>query len=137
MGGIAMDDQPKIVAFCCEHSGELATRMASDGNDPTPDNVRIVSVPCSGNVQVMDVLDALRVGADGVVVFGCHDGSCKHLAGNKRARKRVEYIAGLLKEIGWGPERVSFIPVSAAEGRVLLDRLAEVEGKLRGLTVEA
>jgi len=132
-----MDHQPKIIAFCCEHSGELAARMAADGDAPIPGNVQIVPVPCSGNVQVMDLLNALRDGAEGVVVFGCHDDSCKHLVGNKRARKRIEYAAGVLKDIGWNPERISFLPVSAVEGRVFLDRLAEVEDKLRGLTVEA
>jgi len=131
-----MDNRPRIVAFCCEHSGKLAARMAAEGDDPISGNVQIVPVPCSGNVQVIDLLNALRGGAEGVVVFGCHDDSCKHLVGNRRARKRIEYAAGVLKEIGWSPEQVSFVPVSAVEGRVFLDRLADLEDKLRGLTVE-
>ena len=52
-------------------------------------------------------------------------------------KQRVDYVAGLLKEIGWNTQRVVFVPVAAVEGRVFRDRLAEVVDELRGFTVEA
>ncbi len=128
-----MDTELKIVAFCCEHSGSLAARMASADKSGAPAGAEIVSVPCSGSVQATDILKAFRSGADGVVIFGCHDGSCKHLVGNRRVKRRVEHLADTLKEVGWNPERVAFFPVSAVEGQVFRDRLAEVADKLRGL----
>ena len=132
-----MSREPRIVAFCCEHSGELAARTVASDEAAIPDGVEIRSVPCSGSVQTIDILNALRSGADGVAVFGCHEDSCKHLVGNRRAKQRVEYVAEILKEIGWDPERVGYYPVAAVEAKVFRDRLAEVVDKLRGLTVEA
>ena len=132
-----MSDEPRIVAFCCERSGELAARTASADETAIPEGVELRSVPCSGSVQTIDILNALRSGADGVVIFGCHEGSCKHLSGNRRLKQRVDYVAGLLKEIGWNVQRVVFVPVAAVEGRVFRDRLAEVVDELRGFTVEA
>jgi len=128
-----MGTELKIVAFCCEHSGSLAARMACAGESETSAGTEIVSVPCSGSVQAADILKAFRSGADGVVIVGCHDGSCKHLVGNRRVQRRVEHLAGTLKEIGWNPERVAFFPVSAVEGQLFRDRLAEVVDRLRGL----
>jgi len=126
-----MGREPRIVAFCCEHSGELAARMVSADGTAIPDNVELVSVPCAGSVQTIDILDAFRSGADGVAIFGCHEDSCKHLAGSQRARKRVEYAAGILEEIGWNRDRVCFVAVAAVEGKLFRDRLAEVVDRLR------
>ena len=126
-----MDREPRIVAFCCEHSGERAVRMISAGETAIPGNVEIVSVPCSGSVKTIDILNAFRSGADGVAIFGCHEDCCKHLVGNVRAKKRVEYAAGILREIGWNPERVGFFAVAAVEGKMFRDRLAEEVDRLR------
>jgi len=132
-----MSDGPRIVAFCCEHSGLLAARTVSADETAIPEGVELRSVPCSGSVQTIDILNALRRGADGVLIFGCHEGSCKHLVGNRRLQQRVDYVTGLLKEIGRDAQRVVFVPVAAVEGRVFRDRLAEVVDELRGFTVEA
>jgi len=130
-----MASEFSIVAFCCEHSGALAagTAFADAG---IPDNVKIVSVPCSGSVQTIDILKALHSGAAGVVIFGCHDGACKHLSGNQRAKKRVAYAAGILEEIGWERERVGFSTIASVEGKVFSDLLAQMTHGLRSLAPE-
>jgi len=130
-----MGTDPKIVAFCCEHSGTLAARMASVSKTPRVNSIEMVSVPCTGSVQTIDILKAFRSGADGVAIFGCHEDCCKHLVGNQRAKRRVKYVADILAEIGWNPERVAFFSVAAVEGEVFRDRLGEVVDRLRGLTV--
>ena len=82
-------------------------------------------------VETIAILGAVRAGADGVAVFGCHEDSCKHLTGNKMAKKRVEYVARTLEEIGWNRERVAFFPVAAVESKGFRDRLAELTEKVR------
>ena len=131
-----MSREPRIVAFCCEHSGALAARMVPADGKPIPDGVEVVSVPCSGSVQIIDILNAFRSGADGVAIFGCHEDACKHLVGNRRVRQRIQHVGGILKEIGWNPERIAFFGVAAVEGKVFRDRLAEVVDRLRGSNVE-
>ena len=61
-------------------------------------------------------------GADGVYVAGCLEGECHFLTGNFKARKRVQYVKGLLRDLGIEPERVEMYNMSAAEGT----RFAEV-----------
>ncbi len=79
-------------------------------------NVRIIRVPCSGRVSPMYILSALRRGADGVLVSGCHPGDCHYISGNLVARRKFMMLKNLLQHVGFEPERVQFSWVSASEG---------------------
>jgi F420-non-reducing hydrogenase iron-sulfur subunit len=87
-----------------------------------PPNVRIIRVMCSGRVSPELVVKALRSGADGVVVLGCHIGDCHYISGNHRTKKRMAILRGLLTYMGVDPRRVRLEWVSASEG----DRFAQV-----------
>ena len=86
-----------------------------------PTNVKIIRVPCTGKVDVLYLLKALEDGVDGVYVAGCEEGDCHFLKGNIRARKRVEYVKGMLKDLGINPGRVEMYNMSAADGPRFVD----------------
>ena len=50
---------------------------------------------CTGRVEPNHVLSALRMGADGVMVIGCHPGDCHYISGNEQA----EVVTQRTKEI--------------------------------------
>ena len=81
-----------------------------------PSNVKIISVPCSGKVDVIHLLRAIQMGADGVYVVGCLEGTCHYNEGNFRARERVEHVRTLLEEIGMEGDRVRMYNLSSGEG---------------------
>jgi DNA-binding transcriptional ArsR family regulator len=62
------------------------------------------------------VLEALRMGADGVLIAGCHPGDCHYQKGNFMMEKRFDYLKKAVKNIGIEPERVRLEWVSASEG---------------------
>ena len=62
--------------------------------------------PCSGRVETLHLLKALEGGADGVVVFACHEDNCQYLHGNVRLNSRVEYAKQILAKIGLEQERL-------------------------------
>jgi len=62
--------EPRILAFCCRHCAYAAADLAGGLRIEYPSGVRIVDVPCSGRVDVLDILRAFEQGADGVVVGG-------------------------------------------------------------------
>ncbi len=86
------------VAFCCEHSAYPAADLAGRLRLHYPENLRIIRVPCAGQVDVFHILKALEIGAAGVLVMGCEEGACHHITGNTRAKERVRYCDTLLKE---------------------------------------
>lgn len=125
--------EPVIVAFACEYCAYTAADMAGSLGLGYPANVKIVRVPCTGKVDSLHLMRALQKGADGVLVAGCHLGDCHYKSGNLRAKKRVEYVQGLLDEIGVGGQRVDMVFMSAGQGNVFARAASDFTEKIRAL----
>jgi coenzyme F420-reducing hydrogenase delta subunit len=117
--------EPRIVGFLCNWCSYAGADLAGTSRLSYPPNIRIVRVPCSGRVDPLFVLRALRDGADGVLVLGCHPGDCHYSDGNYHARRRFAVMHELLTFVGYEPERVRVDWVSASEGA----RFARVVGQ--------
>lgn len=109
--------EPKIVAFLCHWCSYAGADLAGVSRIQYPPNVRVIRVPCSGAVNPLYILRALREGADGVLVSGCHPGDCHYLSGNYFARRKFFLLKELLNWLGIEEERVQFSWVSASEGQ--------------------
>ncbi len=123
----------KIVAFCCHYCAYAAADLAGTLRLQYAANIRIVRLPCSGRVQVLDLLRAFENGADGVYVAGCLEGNCHYLRGNIRTRKRVERAKSLLEEIKIEPERLEMFNMSAAMGTRFAEVASEMAERIDGL----
>jgi F420-non-reducing hydrogenase iron-sulfur subunit len=77
--------------------------------------VRSISMPCSGMTRDVVILKAFEAGADAVIVLGCPEGTCHYLQGNLRARKRVAAVKKLLDEIGLDGRRLNFFNVAPGD----------------------
>ncbi len=100
------------VAFCCERSAYPAADLAGRLRLHYPENLRIIRVPCAGQVDVFHILKAFEKGAAAVLVMGCEEGACHHITGNTRAKERVKYCDMLLKEIRVDGRRVAMFNLS-------------------------
>lgn len=109
-----MSEDLQIIAYCCQHCAYAAADLAGGLRMQYPPAVKIVLLPCTGKLDVLMALKAIEDGADGVMVAGCMPGDCHYLEGNVNARRRVERIQALLKEIGLEPERVQMFNLSSA-----------------------
>ena len=98
-----------------------------------PTNVKIVKVPCTGRVDILLILHAFESGVDGVYLAGCLEGECHFLKGNLRAKKRVQYVKGLLDEVGLGGSRVEMVNMSSAQGQRFAEVAREITEKIRAL----
>ena len=107
---------PKVVAFCCAHSAYQTADCAGYERIAYPESLRVVRVPCAGRVDVIHILKAFEKGADGVLVFGCHEEACRHISGNIRAKNRVHEANSLLKEIGIDGKRVAMFNLAPNQG---------------------
>lgn len=125
--------EPVIVAFACEYCAYTAADMAGSLGLSYPANVKIVRVPCTGKVDTLHLMRSMQKGADGVLVAGCYLGDCHYKNGNVHAKKRVEYVQGLLDEIGIGGQRVEMVFMSAGQGNVFARAASEFTEKIRAL----
>ena len=108
--------EPMIVGFCCNWCSYAGADLAGVSRFQYPPNIRIIRVMCSGRVSELLVLKAFAVGADGVLVAGCHPGDCHYIKGNLSARRRVVGVKPFLEAIGVKPERLRLEWISASEG---------------------
>jgi F420-non-reducing hydrogenase iron-sulfur subunit len=113
---------PKIVAFCCNWCSYAGADLAGTSRMQYAPNIRIIRVMCSGRVNPIFVLKALSLGADGVLILGCHPGDCHYIEGNYKTLRRIPLLKKMLKQLGVEQERVQLEWVSASEGA----RFAEV-----------
>ena len=98
-----------------------------------PPNVKIVKVPCSGRVDILLILRAFESGVDGIYLAGCLEGECHFLKGNLRAKKRVQYLKGLLEEVGLGGARLEMYNMSSSQGPRFAEVAREMTEKIRKL----
>ncbi|MCD6391139.1 MAG: hydrogenase iron-sulfur subunit [Dehalococcoidia bacterium] len=114
--------EPKIIAFCCNWCSYAGADLAGTSRIQYHPAIRIIRVMCSGRVSPLFVLKAISIGADGVLVLGCHPGDCHYIEGNYKTLRRIPLLKRILKQFGIEEERVRLEWVSASEGA----RFAEV-----------
>jgi F420-non-reducing hydrogenase iron-sulfur subunit len=103
------------VAFACNWCSYPAADAAGISKMQYPPNARVIRVMCAGRIHPAFVLKALELGADGVLVSGCHFEDCHYLFGARRAAEQFEKTAELVKLLGIELERVRYEQISAAE----------------------
>lgn len=117
-GGIMKDNNKiKILSFLCNWCSYAGADLAGTSRLQYPPTIRVIRVPCSGRVNPQFIVKALRDGADGVWISGCHPGDCHYQTGNYFARRRFYVMKELLEFIGVESERINFSWVSASEGK--------------------
>ncbi|MDH7476793.1 MAG: hydrogenase iron-sulfur subunit [Candidatus Bathyarchaeota archaeon] len=119
--------EPKIIGFLCNWCSYAGADLAGVSRIQYPPNIRIMRVMCSGRIDPIFILEALKDGADGVLVAGCHlPSDCHYISGNFKALRRIKLLKKVLNELGIEPERVRLEWVSASEG----DRFAAIVGDM-------
>ena len=116
----------EVLVFCCNFCAYAAADLAGSRRMQYPANVRIVHVPCSGKVEVQQILAAFERGIDGVLVAGCLEGGCHFVEGNLRAKRRIASAQRMLDDIGLGGERLRMVNLSASEAPTFVARVREM-----------
>ena len=125
--------EPKIVGFLCNWCSYRAADLAGTARIAYAPNVRIIRVMCSGRVDPSFVLKALSMGADGVMIAGCHPGECHYLEQNYKAMRRFNMLQHTLKAMGVEEKRVQLVWASAAEGQQLAEAIDQLVADVKDL----
>jgi len=121
----------EIYVFCCTNSydqTQLLRNFSPQGNE-----MKEITLPCSGKLDILYLVKAFETGADGVAVMMCKEGECRYLEGNMRARKRAEAVEELLKETGLGEGRVTVIQMDDGGIERALRKLEDFRLKIAAL----
>ena len=125
---------PELLVFCCNWCSYAGADLAGVSRFQYPPTMRIVRVMCSGRVEPSFVLKALKHGADGVLISGCHIGDCHYMSGNEYTKERFERLHQIIiKQLGINEQRVRLEWVSASEGRRFADLITEFTNNIKEL----
>ena len=125
---------PEILVFCCNWCSYAGADLAGVSRFQYPPNMRIVRVMCSGRIEPSFILKALKNGADGVLIRGCHIGDCHYISGNEYTKERFERLHSIIiKQLGIDGRRVRLEWISASEGRRFADLITEFTNQIKEL----
>jgi F420-non-reducing hydrogenase iron-sulfur subunit len=125
--------EPLIIGFTCNWCSYRAADLAGMSRVKYPPNVRLIRLMCSGRLDPTFVLKALKGGADGVLITGCHPGECHYLEQNYKAYRRYVLLKRTLKQFGVEPNRIKLVWASAAEGVHLAETITKMVEEVRAL----
>jgi F420-non-reducing hydrogenase iron-sulfur subunit len=111
-----MTFEPKIIGILCNWCSYTGADLAGTARIKSAPNVRVVRVMCSGRVDPTFVLKAFALGADAVLVAGCHPGDCHYIEGNYKTLRRGALLRRVLADYGIEPGRYRQEWISASEG---------------------
>lgn len=127
------EHRPVIVGFLCNWCSYRAADLAGTSRFGYPATLRDIRIMCTGRLDPTFVLKALREGADGVLVMGCHPGQCHYEEGNYKALRRVALLRRTLAQLGIHPDRVQIAWASAAQGVIFTEIVKEMTEKIAEL----
>lgn len=130
---VSTEWRPRIVAFLCNWCSYTGADLAGISRIQWDPSVSIIRVMCSGRMDPTFVVKALRMGADGVIISGCHPGDCHYQEGNYKTLRRVHLLKRLIQGFGIDPERLRLVWVSASEGDQWAKTANEMAAEIRAL----
>ena len=125
--------EPRIVGFLCRWCSYTGADLAGTSRIQYPANLSAIRVMCSGRVDPTFVVKALKDGADGVLIAGCHPGDCHYSEGNYKMMRRYPLLIKLLEQYGIERQRVRLEWVSASEGELFAKIVSDFTEQLRKL----
>ncbi len=125
--------EPKILGFLCNWCSYAGADLAGTSRLQYPPNLRVIRVMCTGRIDPAFILKAFSVGADGVLVSGCHPGDCRYVTGNYKAQKRVAFIYEILEDLGMEKDRLLLTWISAGEGEKFAQTIRDFTAKIKAL----
>lgn len=117
------------MGFCCNYTAGVSIDTIKNAG-LIPENVYIQKLPCTGLIEISELLDAFEQGAEAVFVAGCPEDECHNLSGSRRAGKRVAYVKKLLKELDIDPSRVEMFFVPCGQTEPIVDAAREMKARI-------
>jgi coenzyme F420-reducing hydrogenase delta subunit len=114
-----------LVVYGCKHTATPVLGEEAVRREMGLPELEYRELPCLGTLDPLMAMRDLEAGADRVLAVGCFLGRCEHLTGSQRARRALEHVGEVLKEVGVDPGRVGMVqgsPIDPASiNKVIID----------------
>jgi coenzyme F420-reducing hydrogenase delta subunit len=107
---------PKILVFSCNWDGWSCIESAVNAGLKYPASVKVVKVNCLSRIHAGLILQALDLGADGVMLLGCEPGKCHFGSDSDCITREYEKVQSLLDLLGMYKGRLILVRLPAFDG---------------------
>lgn len=106
-------EEPRLLVFNCTWC--LRADADLEALTQFPPNVRVITIPCSGRIDPMFILWALKEGVDGVLVAGCEPGQCHYKQGTHIAQGKMHLLQQVFGQMSLDTSQVRFAQIGTEE----------------------
>ena len=99
---------PLIISYCCLFEVSSRGFINEKREAFKSSGIYSIMVPCVARLSVPDLLSPFELGADGLAIIACNDGSCLYPTAEDRLLRRIRQAKGVLNEIGVEGERIDY-----------------------------
>ncbi|HID17005.1 TPA: hydrogenase iron-sulfur subunit [Candidatus Bathyarchaeota archaeon] len=122
---------PLVLAFCCDECGYSVLDSVGFQRKRYPPGIIPIFIPCLSSLSIHHVIEALSLGADGVLILGCLEDRCHFEEGAIKARSKVEFIKLLLRELGLLENKANILMLSGNMTQDFVSKVNEIADRLR------
>lgn len=99
---------PLVISYCCLFE-VTSRRFILEGSKSCRERgIYRILIPCVARLSVPDILSPFELGADGLAIIGCREGSCLYPTAEDRLLSRVRQAKKVLEEVGVEGERIDY-----------------------------
>jgi F420-non-reducing hydrogenase iron-sulfur subunit len=103
-----LEGRPQYVVFYCNWAGLLGKELELLKNS-LPQSCQLLRVMCTGRIEPKQILELLRQGIKGILIFACPLERCEYQLGNFRLTHRIALLKQILKDAGFDSERIEAV----------------------------
>ena len=106
--GTSQLPEPLIISYCCLFEVTSRGFVHEKAVEYGKSGIYSIMVPCVARLSVPDILSPFELGADGLTIISCSEGSCLYPTAEERLLGRIRQAKSVLDEIGVGGERIDY-----------------------------
>ncbi len=134
---LANDPEKKVLVFTCNWCSYAAADQAGISKIQYPSSSRIIRTMCSGRISRRLVDRAFEKGAGAVLLTGCRltdkGSDCHYNHANVQTLRRFERWQKEIAKKGIDPQRFQLQWASASEGKILAQKLGEMDAFIKSV----
>jgi len=123
-------EEPLIMGFCCDDCGYNLLDTAGFTGETYTSRFVPVYVNCMSNLSLRNVLNAVRSGADAVMLVGCVKDRCHFLKGTDRSKGQMQIIEEFFKLTGVKTP-IKILESSGTMVTQFIEALGELEAEVK------
>jgi F420-non-reducing hydrogenase iron-sulfur subunit len=117
---------PEVLVFTCNWNGWSCIETAIDSGLKYPASVKVIKVNCLSRIHAGLMLQALDLGADGVMLLGCESGKCHFGSNSCYVTEEHKKAQKILELLGIWKNRLVLAQLPAFDGATFVKRITKL-----------